>query len=185
HSHLHYNSLGQSVPSMGQHLHDALGNQLYTIGVFALDGAAMDSSKADAADGLGVITALAAKPLPDDARFTVERALSVLSSQDFFIDLKAVPALWGQAGFSRLETSGRMPTALSHDFDGAIFLHQVHATPLDFLPRWLNVAIGSVGLVFQHVILASAIALLLMAAIFRGIFRFWRRRRQRRLRVRA
>ncbi len=185
HSHLHYNSLGQAVPSMGQHLHQALGDQLYTIGVFALDGAAMDSSKADAADGLAVITALAATPIPDDARFSVERALSALSTADFFIDLKAAPSVLGQPGFSRLETTGRMPTALSHDFDGAIFLHQVHDAPLNFLPRWLNVAIGSVGWVFQHVILASAIALLLTAAMIRGIFRFWRRRRQRRLRVRS
>lgn len=185
HSHLHYNSLGQAIPSMGQHLHQALGDQLYTIGVFALDGAAMDSSKADAADGLAVITALAATPIPDDARFSVERALAALSTADFFIDLKAAPAVWGQPGFSRLETTGRMPTALSHDFDGAIFLHQVHGAPLNFLPRWLNGVIAAAGWVLQHVILASAIGLLLIAGMVRGISRFWQRRRQRRLRVRS
>ena len=179
HSHLHYNSLGESIPSMGQHLHSALGDQLYTIGVFALDGAAMDTSEADAAQGLAVVTALAAKPLPDDARFSVERALAGLSTSDFFIDLKSAPVAWGQPGFSRLETSGRMHTALSHDFDGAIFLHQVHGTPLNFLPRWLNVAIGSAGWILQHAILASLIALLLVAGLGLAIFRLLRRLRQK------
>ncbi|MEO5559439.1 MAG: erythromycin esterase family protein [Dokdonella sp.] len=180
HSHLHYNSLGQAVPSMGQHLHQALGDQLYTIGLFALDGAAMDTSKVDAADGLAVVTAMAAKPLPDDARFSVEHALAGLSNSDFFVDLKAAPAAWAQPGFSRLETSGRMPTALSKDFDGAIFLHRVHGTPLDFLPPWLNLAIGTAGWIYQHIILAALIALLLVGGLARGVVRFLRGRRQKR-----
>ncbi|MEO5626078.1 MAG: erythromycin esterase family protein [Dokdonella sp.] len=179
HSHLHYNSLGQAVPSMGQHLHQALGDQLYTIGVFALDGAAMDTSKVDAADGLAVVTAMAAKPLPDDARFSVEHALAELSNSDFFVDLKAAPAVWAQPGFSRLETSGRMPTALSNDFDGAIFLHKVQGAELNFLPRWLNMAIGSAGWIYQHTVLAVLIALLLVGGLARAIVRFVRRRGQK------
>ncbi len=179
HSHLNYNSLGRSVPSMGEHLHRALGDQLYTIGVFALDGAAMDTSKADAAEGLAVITALAAKPIPDDARFSVERALAALSPSDFFMDLKTAPVEFGQPGFSRLETSGRMHTALSHDFDGAILLHQVHGAPLNFLPRWLNAAIGAASWILQHVFLASLVAFLLVAGLVRGIFEWLRRRRQK------
>ncbi len=180
HSHLHYNSLGKSIPSMGQHLHGALGDQLYTIGVFALDGAAMDTSKVDAAEGLAVVPALAAKPLPDDARFSVERALAGLSKSDFFIDLKAAPAAWAQPGFSRLETTGRMHTALSHDFDGAIFLHEVHGAELDFLPRPLNMAVGLVGWIYQHIVFATLIALLLVVGLISGILRFQRRRGQKR-----
>jgi erythromycin esterase len=178
HSHLHYNSLGQSIPSMGQHLHRALGDQLYTIGVFALDGAAMDTTKADSAEGLGVVTALASKPLPDDARFSVEHALAGLSKSDFFVDLKRAPSVWAQRGFSRLETTGRMPTALSNDFDGAIFLHQVHGAELDFLPPWLNVAIGSAGWIYQHGFLAVLIAFLLIAGLtsrIRRVFLNYRR----------
>jgi erythromycin esterase len=180
HSHLHYNSLRQSIPSMGQHLHGALGDQLYTIGVFALDGAAMDTSKVDAAEGVEVVTALAAKPLPDDARFSAERALAGLSKSDFFVDLKAAPVAWAQPGFSRLETTGRMHTALSNDFDGAIFLHQVHGAELDFIPRPLNMAVGLVGRVYQHMFIAVLIVLLLAAGLIGGILRFRRARRQKR-----
>lgn len=178
HSHLNYNSMGQSIPSMGQSLHRALGGQLYTIGVFALDGAAMDTSKADAAEGLAVVTALAAKPLPDDARFSVERALATLSKSDFFIDLTTAPAAWAQPRFSRLETTGRMHTALSKDFDGAIFLHQVHGAELDFLPRPLNMAIGLVGWIYQHMLPAVLLALLMAAGLMGGLR--WVLRRHRR-----
>jgi erythromycin esterase-like protein len=181
HSHLNYNSQGQSIPSMGQHLHQALGDQLYTIGVFALEGAAMDTSKVDQADGLGVLTALAAKPLPDDSRFSVERSLAALSNSDFFIDLKHAPAVLAQPGFSRLETTGRMHTVLSADFDGAVFLHQVHGAVLDFLPRPLNLAIGVVGWTFQHVILATLIALLCLAGVIRSWVLLRRRQLNKRL----
>ncbi len=178
HSHLHYNSLGDSIPSMGQHLHNALGDQLYTIGVFALDGAAMDTSKADSADGLAVITALAAKPIPDDARFSVERALATLSDSDFFIDLKSAPAVWADPGFSRLETSGRMRTSLSKDFDGAIFLHQVHGAELNFLPSWLRIVIASAGWIYQHVVIARIVVVLVIAGLVGGIIQLWRKRRR-------
>ncbi len=171
HSHLNYNSQGESIPSMGQHLHLALGDKLYTIGVFALDGAAMDTSKVDDAKGLCVVTALAAKPLPDDARFSVERSLAALSKSDFFIDLKNAPAALAQPGFSRLETTGRMHTVLSRDFDGAIFLHEVNGAVLDFLPRPLNAAISLVGWIYQHIIFAALSVLLLVAAITRWFVR--------------
>lgn len=176
HSHIHYNSLGQSTPSMGQHLKDALGGQLYTVGVFALGGAAMDTSKAEAAEGLGVVTALAARPLPNDARFSAEHALAGLSKDDFFVDLKAAPGEWTQVRFSRLETNGRMPTALSKDFDGAILLHQVRGAKLDFLPHWLGLAVNMASWIYQHLILAALLALLCLAALARGIRRLWSRR---------
>jgi hypothetical protein len=144
--------------------------------VFALDGDAMDTSKVDEAEGLGVVTALAAKPLPDDSRFSVERSLTALSTSDFFIDLKKAPTELAQPGFSRLETTGRMHTVLSRDFDGAVFLHQVHGAALDFLPRPLNLAISLVGWVFQHMILATLMALLCVAGLIRSFV--WLRRRQ-------
>ncbi len=53
HSHLHYNSLGKTVPSMGQHLHDALHDGIYNCGVFAQGGHAVDTTTIDRATGLG------------------------------------------------------------------------------------------------------------------------------------
>ena len=185
HSHLHYNSLGGATPSMGQHLKKLLGDRLYTIGIFANGGAAMDSLAADAASGVGIMKALAAHPLPSDGRYGVEARLSRLSNQDFFVDLRGAPAEWAQPNFSRLEVSARMPTALAKDFDGAILLHEVSGAEMNFLPKPFRAATRAAGWVLQHPILATIGGLLLLLALAAGIRVLWRRWRVRRSRRRA
>ena len=73
-----------------------------------------------------------------------------------------------------------MHTSLSNDFDGAIFLHQVHGAELDFLPRPLNMAVGLVGWIYQHAILGALISLMLVAGLGQGGLRFLRRRKKSR-----
>lgn len=178
HSHLHYNSLGRAVPSMGQHLREALGDQLYTIGTFAAGGAAVDSMRADAADGIGIIAALAARPLPVDDRFGVERRLSRLAPDDFFIDLKHAPRDWARPDSSRLEVEGHMATALSRDFDGALLVHEVHGAELNFLPEFMGAAVRATSWVLRHTISALVLFLLLAAGAIvatRVAIRRWHR----------
>jgi erythromycin esterase-like protein len=185
HSHLHYNSLGRAVPSMGQHLRSALGDRLYTVGLFANGGNALDSLRADCASGAGIVFALASRAVPASDRFGVERRLAALSSRDFFVDLKQAPAEWERPDFSRLEVDGRMPTALSRDFDGAILLHRVTGAELNFLAPAFRMALRWAGWVLRHPILTALIGLLLLAGLALGIPGLWRRRRARRARRRA
>lgn len=180
HSHLHHNSLGKAIPSTGQHLKQTLGDGLYTIGVFALTGAAVDTTETDKADGAGIVVALAARPMPSDGRFGVENKLAQLRDGDFFLDLRNGAADLAQPSTSRLETTATMPTALSRDFDGAILLHRIEGAELNFLPSALRLLINGIGWVFQHVILAALIALLCLAMLIWTIKRLWNRRRSKR-----
>ncbi|MDQ6625685.1 MAG: hypothetical protein M3Y69_06035 [Verrucomicrobiota bacterium] len=69
----------------------------------------------------------------------MEQELAKQSPHDFFLDLRDGRKDWATAGTSRLENNGRMPTALSADFDGAILLHHVSSAELEFLPSWLRI----------------------------------------------
>lgn len=165
HSHLHYNSLGKAVPSMGQHLRRAYGEGLYTIGLFAGGGNAVDSVRADNADGPRIVFALAARPVPLDDRFAIERRLAGMLPADFFLDLRANSSKWSRPSRSRLEVDGSMPTALSRDFDGAILLHEVSAAELNFLPRPFQWAVTIAGWLLQHALLAALLGLLAIGGL--------------------
>lgn len=178
HSHLHYNSLAKTVPSMGQHLHDALHDEIYTVGVFAQGGYAIDTATIDQAHGLGFLLALAAKPIPSGPRWSVEQQLSQKSPHDFFLDLRHAPKEWSHASTSRLETNGHMPTALSADFDGAVLLHQVSSPDLDFLPSWLRAGARTVGFVVAYPIVGVGTMIALVTCLLYIVGR-WRRRRTR------
>lgn len=128
HSHVHHNTIGAAPASTGQHLKAALGPQLYTIGVFANGGSAIDSLLADQSED-----GLAPRPVPAGPRFGAEWMLSGLSNRDLFVDLRRAPAGWSAPSTSRLEVEARMPTAPARDFDGAILLHRVSAPELTFL----------------------------------------------------
>jgi erythromycin esterase len=178
HSHVHHNSLGRSVPSMGQHLKSALGERLYTVGVFAGGGAATDSLRADASSGPGIVAGLAARPLSTEARFGVERRLSELSDRDFFVDLRSAPEAWAQPDFSRAEVSLPMPTALAKDYDGAILLHEVSGAELNFLPAPFRSLVRLVGWTLRHPIAATLAASLFMFGLGAGVRALWTRRRK-------
>jgi erythromycin esterase-like protein len=180
HSHVHHNSLRRSVPSMGQHLKSALGERLYTVGVFAGGGAATDSLRADASSGPGIVAGLAARRLSTEPRFGVEKRLSGLSDRDFFVDLRSAPAIWAQPDFSRAEVSLPMPTALAQDYDGAILIQEVSGAELNFLPAPFRSLVRLTGWTLQHPILATLGALLLMLGLGAGTRALWRRWRSRR-----
>ncbi|MGI9086522.1 MAG: erythromycin esterase family protein [Chthoniobacterales bacterium] len=165
HSHLHYNSLGKTIPSMGQHLHDILHWDIYSIGVFAQSGSAIDTATIDQAHGLGFLFALAPKPIPHGPRWSVEEQLSQLSPHDFFLDLRHAATEWAAPGTSRLENNGRMATALSADFDGAILLHRVSGVELDFLPGWLRASARSIGFIIARPIISAALMVMLLTGL--------------------
>jgi erythromycin esterase-like protein len=179
HSHLHHNSLGKAVPSMGQHLKRTLGDRLYTIGVFAHRGAAVDTSKADSAKGLAIVPALAARPIPDDERFGVENMLAAFSTDDFFVNLKDAPEALAKPSFSRLESEGRLPTALARDFDGAILLHRIEGAELNFLPPAMRGGLRAVSWVYQNALLTALIAALTLGLLIWAGRSLWRRRSRR------
>lgn len=165
HSHLHHNSLGKAVPSMGQHLRRAYGEGLYTIGLFAAGGNAVDSVRADKANGPGIVFALAARPVPGEDRFAIEKRLASLLPADFFLDLRANSSNWSSPSRSRLEVDGSMSTALSRDFDGAILLHKVSAAELNFLPRPFQWGVTTAGWLLQHAVLAALLSLLAIGGL--------------------
>ncbi|MGI8432533.1 MAG: erythromycin esterase family protein [Chthoniobacterales bacterium] len=173
HSHLHYNSLGKTIPSMGQHLHDSLHQDIYSIGLFAEGGSAIDTTTIDQAEGLGFVFALAPKPIPHGPRWSVEEQLRRLSPHDFFLDLRRAGKEWATPGTSRLENNGRMPTALSSDFDGAILLHRVSGAELDSLPGWIRASARTIGLVIARPIISG----LLVVTLLVGLIHLLRRRR--------
>jgi erythromycin esterase-like protein len=180
HSHLHYNTLGKTIASMGQHLHAVLGPELYTIGSFALHGSTPDLAKADQAQGLSQIFALAPIALASMPDRLYEQDLATLSPNDFFLNLRGNPdPRWQQQKRTRLEQSGAMPTVLSADFDAAIFLHTVQPAALDFLPKPMNLLISGVAWVQQNTRAALALGSAVIA------FAIWRlRRRSARCKVR-
>lgn len=135
HSHVHHNSLKAAPASMGQYLKASLGPGLYTIGVFANGGAAIDSLLADRGED-----GLAPRPVPRGPGFGTEWRLAGLSADDVFVDLRGAPDAWSTPLTSRLEVQGRMATAPARDFDGAVLLHAVSAPWLTFLPRPLKAA---------------------------------------------
>jgi erythromycin esterase-like protein len=130
HSHVHHNSQGAAPISMGQQLKTSLGSALYTIGVFASGGEAIDSLLADQSED-----GLAPRPVPRGPRFSMEWRLSSLSPNDVFVDLRGAGEPWSIPLTSRLEVQGRMKTTPAADFDGAVLLHEVSAPWLTFMPR--------------------------------------------------
>lgn len=130
HSHVHHNSTNAASASMGQYLKAVLGRDLYTIGVFANGGTAIDSVLADQGD-----EGLAPRPVPQGPELSMEANLAKLETSDFFVDLREATGIWQESGSSRLEVNGSMPTIPARDFDGAILLHHVSSPWLTFLPK--------------------------------------------------
>ena len=180
HSHINHNSLGKAVPSMGQHLKRRFGEDLYTIGVFAAGGEAVDSLGLDNSGGPSIVLALAPRTVPADGRFEVENRLAQLSAKDFFLDLRSAGAEWSEPSRSRLEVDGSMQTSLARDFDGAILLHRVSGARMNFLPPAFQSLVDVVASARRYPIVALLVMLLLASGIIllarRVVGRFRRRK---------
>ena len=118
HSHVSYNSVGDRIPSMGQHLRERIGRAVYTIGLFAGGGRFLD------------VAPLSVHHLPSVNKVGVERLLASVGKPSYFINLQTVPTDDASAGWllpqgSRMEGRWTRSTVLARDFDGAIYLQSV------------------------------------------------------------
>lgn len=188
HSHLHYNSLGKAPASMGQHLHSALGAQLYTVGTFALTGTTPDLAQADSAEGLSALWALAPQTLraPSSDWPLLESELSTIlppggtNRSAFFLDLHtSTDPRWRLPGRTRLEQNGSMPTELAADFDAVIFLPWSSSAQLDFMPAPVLALISALGWVRQYPVLSGLSLLACLLSLLWGLDRRRRRRKAR------
>jgi erythromycin esterase len=120
HSHINENATGRNIPSMGQRLREMIGDQSYTIGLFAGSGEAVGFDN----NGDGFLRSI--RPSGD---YGVETALSAQAPYDFFVDLRSgsIPPIWRAEISARKELSSSMPVSLSRDFNAAVFIHRVHA----------------------------------------------------------
>ncbi|HEY3808081.1 MAG TPA: erythromycin esterase family protein [Kofleriaceae bacterium] len=169
HSHVSYNS---RIPSMGQHLHDALGGAVYTIGTFAGAGRVIDG------------TVFGERDLPAISKVGVERMLGAVDHDAYFVDVSRLPtgdlaAGWLVPQTSRYETLARRPTILAKDFDGAIYVARVHPSAFfdSFAVTWI---LRIWGFVVEHDIGFAIVMLAGFIAAVRAIARRVRRRLQRR-----
>ena len=115
HSHVAYNTTGSRIPSMGQHLQDRLGRDVYTIGLFAGSGRFLD------------VAPLSVHALPALNKVGVERLLAAVRPAPYFIDVSRLPADDPMAGWltpqsSRMEGRWTQSTILAKDFDGALYV---------------------------------------------------------------
>jgi erythromycin esterase-like protein len=118
HSHVSYNSVGDRIPSMGQHIRQRVGRSVYTIGLFAGGGRFLD------------VAPLSVHDLPSIKKVGVERLLASAGSPSYFINLLTLPVDDASAGWlvpqrSRMEGRWTRSTVLARDFDGAIYLQTV------------------------------------------------------------
>jgi len=118
HSHVSYNSIGDTTPSMGQHIRERVGRSVYTIGLFGGGGRFLD------------VAPLSVHHLPSLNKVGVERLLASVGEPSYFINLSALPmddalARWLVPQRSRMEGRWTRSTVLARDFDGAIYLQSV------------------------------------------------------------
>ena len=118
HSHVTQDTLGATVPSMGRTLHVSLGNQLYTIGLFAHSGEAIPESGGS----------LKPSPLRPAAETEIDTALGSLADYDYFLDLSSrdLPEVFHRRANARFELTARTPYVLAHDFSAVIVIQTVH-----------------------------------------------------------
>jgi erythromycin esterase-like protein len=174
HSHVAYDATGENVPSMGQHLRERAGKDVYTIGTFAGHGRVITGEL------------YGERGLPSIRKFGVERMLGAVDRDAYFVDVSRLPADpdagWNREQVSRMETFFRRPTILAKDFDGAIYLDRVH--PAAFTEstgaRWL---LRLWGFVLEHaigfaIVILAAIGFIIRAMV-RRIIRAVRSRRTR------
>jgi len=168
-SHLH-NDDGQGPASVGGILHRSLGPRLYTIAPFAESGGAvLIFSGSNEHIGYGRV---------HGARGDLGQRLSELAKQDYFLDLRSLPAgssadpvfrtpqpLWVEAWQQRLN--------ITREFDGIIWIKTVHAP--DITPFVLFVSM----IHYRNALIIAGVGLILSTALLLT-YLVARRRKQRR-----
>lgn len=177
-SHLSHNSLANGT-SVGQLLHQAIGDRLYTVGVFAESGGAI-LIYSDVNDDLGYAWVHA-------DRSPLGRLLRDSGERDYFMNLRqaANPGVSDPGGSnpsmdSLLTTrqllwaeSGMWPVQLAKDFDGIVWIKTVHAPGFP-LGQFLLLS----GLHYTSELEIAGVVLLAGIAIW-SAYRLKRRRKRR------
>lgn len=176
HNHAFYNSAGSALHSMGERLRAADSASVYTVGLFAGWGRAIE------VDDHARIP-LATRNLPSADHFSADRPLAAISSAsgvpNYFIDLTTLNAKGDSAmftqGLTRIETRLSRPATLARDFDAAVFVRTVSPPRLLFGGRVLrSLTIGN-GFYLDHsvgtVSLLSAAVLLFAGLLVRKYLR--------------
>jgi len=174
HSHINYNVTGAAPRSMGQRLHERLGDQMYSIGVFAAEGQAVEIRENSA---IPIIP----RSLPPLRDFGVESRLAAVRDGSFFVDLTSLRhnttfASWLEPLSARYEVPARTQIALARDFDAAILVREVHATRLLMVPTYLDRSLRIYGWGLDHLWGVVTAGLGVVGVVAR---RWWRRRQTR------
>jgi erythromycin esterase len=173
HSHVHHNGLGKGTPSMGQHLRAAIPADLYTIGLFAGEGTALDINEA-------ALIPAAPRALRVPQAGDVEDLLAGLCGGIAFVELTnaaAADARWNAPAPARQELRHVVETLPAQDFHAAIFLPRVQAAELSFLSPLVRHGLHAYGYARDHLAaIAVGVVLLLMAAAVR-VMRWLKRRK--------
>lgn len=171
HSHINYNATGKNPASMGQHLHERIGAELYSIGLFAGEGEALEIRE-------GSLIEVAARQIAPASRYGVESLLASVAGGSYFLDLAPLRSnsAWLEPLTARQEVLGRSHIIPARDFDAAVLVREVHATRLLMVSPRLDRLLHLYGWLLDHVLLVSTAGAALLAAV---VQRFWRRRRAR------
>jgi erythromycin esterase-like protein len=155
-SHLR-NDNGQGLASVGGILHRSLGPRLYTITLFAESGGAILIFPGNNNEDLGYGRV-------HGSRGDLGQLLSRLSGQDYFLDLRSLPAgpsansvfwtsqpVWSESGGGR--------SVLAQDQDGIFWIKTVHAP--DFTPFVLMVSL----IHYRTLLMVTGICLVMLIVV--------------------
>ena len=148
---------------MGQYLLSHAGNDLYTIGVFAGQGRAMEVED-------NALVPFVRRAIRPASKYDVESLLSKLSSHDFILDLATAgerPRQWFVPATTRWEPRRTAIVALAKDFHAAVFIQEIHSGELRFLPSKVRLILDGYGLVLDHafVLIGAGLALTCLVVI--------------------
>jgi erythromycin esterase len=168
HSHVAFNTTGDRIASMAQHLRTRIGRGIYSIGLFAGAGRFLD------------VAPLSVHSLPPLNRVGVERLLDGVGAESYFVDLSALPTADARAGWltpqsSRMEGRWTRTTVLAKDFDGALYIRNV--TPgTGMVPDGAFRVLQAFGMVVDHPLPAITGAVVVLGWLAGALTRLVRRK---------
>jgi len=167
HSHVGYNASGARIPSMGQHVRERVGPGVYTVGLFAGGGHFLD------------VAPLSVHRLPALNKVGVERMLDAVGKQSYFVDLRSLPTADPTAGWlvpmaSRMEGRWTRSAVLARDFDGALYVREVHPGT-GMVPDGAFAVLRVFGFFVDHLIATALVVFASLVRLVMGLVRFVRR----------
>jgi erythromycin esterase-like protein len=176
HSHINYNATGKNPVSMGQHLQARLGDQLYSVGLFAGEGKALEIRE-------GSFIEVAPRKITPARDYGVERLLASVAAGSYFLDLEKIRAnesafaAWFEPLRSRQEVRWWSHVIPARDFDAVIFVREVHSARLLMVPPRLERLLSAYGWLLDRALVLSVAFVASLAFVTHG----WVRRRRARM----